>query len=123
MTSQDCCGLGNPKTAFQVLKSLREDYHFSDEEVAVMINLTAERVVDFRDFRDAPTLLEKDRIIKMRDLIRVHLHGILTHKGVNQWFHAQLRYLNGKTPLEVLQEDNLSLVYEAASAYVDGAYL
>lgn len=123
MASQDCCGLGSPKTAFDVLKSLRDDYHFSDEEVAEMINLTADRVADFRDFRDAPTLYEKDRIIKIRDIIRVSLHGNLTHEGITQWFHAKLRYLNGKTPLEVLREGNLSLIQEAAFAFAEGSYL
>ena len=123
MASDGCCKLGSPRTALNIIDSLVDEYKFTEKEVAEMISVS---VYELKEFRTLGTLLTgetRERLIRIRDIIIVQLHQFLSHQGINEWFHAKLRYLKGRTPLELLQEDNSSLVYEAASAYADGAYL
>ncbi|KKR46734.1 MAG: hypothetical protein UU22_C0013G0013 [Parcubacteria group bacterium GW2011_GWA2_40_8] len=123
MASDSCCKLESPRTALSIIDSFIEDYKFTEKEVAEMISVS---VYEHKEFRTLGTLLTgtiRERLIRIRDIIMVQLHQSLSHQGINEWFHAKLRYLKGRTPLELLREDNSSLVYEAASAYADGAYL
>jgi hypothetical protein len=61
-----------------------------------------------------------------RDVLRqvvLLLDGSLSRRGVGQWFRAHNRSLGGRRPLDVLAEDDLDAVRQAAAAFADGAYI
>lgn len=47
----------------------------------------------------------------------------LTANGIEQWLHSPNRILEGRRPLDVAADGDLVRVCEAASSFVDGAYL
>jgi len=63
-----------------------------------------------------------DRLQDLRDIVLV-LADSLTARGVGQWLHARNRLLDGARPIDVLAEDRIDEVRQAAHSFVDGAYV
>lgn len=63
-----------------------------------------------------------DRLARLRDLVLL-LSDSLTPRGVGQWLHAQNRLLDGQRPVDLLAADRYEVVFEAAQAFIDGAYV
>lgn len=55
--------------------------------------------------------------------IRLVLADTLTPTGIEQWMHARNRLLDGRRPIEALDEGDNQAVEAAARAFVDGSYL
>lgn len=63
-----------------------------------------------------------DRLWALREIVLL-LHRTLTPRGVGQWMNAPNRLLKGRRPVEVLGENDIEAVREAAEAYVEGDYV
>jgi hypothetical protein len=55
--------------------------------------------------------------------IVVLLRGSLSPAGMEAWFEAGSRYLDGRRPVDLLREGDTARVREAAEALADGTYL
>jgi hypothetical protein len=58
----------------------------------------------------------KERIVHI-------LEDSLTPAGIDQWLRARNRMLNGRAPMDLIDEDETASVEEAARAFVDGTYV
>jgi uncharacterized protein (DUF2384 family) len=55
--------------------------------------------------------------------IRQILEDSLTAEGVEQWLRAANRLLDGRRPIDLLNEGDAESVRKAAQAFLDGAYV
>ena len=58
----------------------------------------------------------KERVVQI-------LEDSLTPAGIDQWVRARNRMLDGRAPMDLIDEDETERVEEAARDFVDGAYL
>jgi hypothetical protein len=55
--------------------------------------------------------------------IRQILEDSLTAEGIEQWLRASNRLLDGRRPIDLIDEGNTESVRRAAQAFLDGAYV
>jgi hypothetical protein len=55
--------------------------------------------------------------------IRQILEDSLTAEGIEQWLRASNRLLDGRRPIDLIDDGNTESVRRAAQAFLDGAYV
>jgi broad specificity phosphatase PhoE len=55
--------------------------------------------------------------------IMLILEDSLTREGIEQWLRAANRLLDGRRPIDVIDEGDTERVRQAAQAFLDGAYV
>jgi uncharacterized protein (DUF2384 family) len=55
--------------------------------------------------------------------IRQILEDSLTAEGLEQWLRASNRVLDGRRPIDLIDEGDTESVRRAAQAFLDGAYV
>jgi len=67
-------------------------------------------------------VVREDSAERLMEHVVQILEDSLTPGGIDQWLRARNRMLDGRTPLDLIEEGNLARVEEAALAFVDGGY-
>ena len=58
----------------------------------------------------------------MVDIMQI-LEDSLTAEGIEQWLRAANRLLDGRRPVDLIDEGDTESVRQAAQAFLDGAYV
>jgi hypothetical protein len=69
--------------------------------------------LDLRPMENRPAIV---------DIMQI-LGDSLTAEGIEQWLHAANRLLDGRRPIDIIDEGDTESVRQAAQAFLDGAYV
>ena len=97
-------------------------FGLTQADLAQVTKTDPKTVYAWRAHNSRPRSATYDRLDGLREVVRT-LADSLTARGVGQWLHAGNRLLQGRRPLEVLQEGDQQAVLAAARSFVDGAYV
>jgi hypothetical protein len=97
-------------------------FGLTQTDLAQVTKTDPKTVYAWRARHTRPRNATYDRLEGLREVVRT-LADSLTARGVGQWLHAGNRLLDGRRPLEVLQEGDQEAVLAAARSFVDGAYV
>lgn len=106
--------------AGEVVLRLR-DYGLTQASIAKATGATVRSVRNWQE-TSAIRPQNDERLRELREIVLL-LRETLTPRGVGQWLNARNRLLGGRRPIEVLAEGHANAVRDAASAYVEGAYV
>ena len=97
------------------------DYGLTQASIAKATGATVRSV---RNWQETSAIRPRndERLRELREIVLL-LRETLTPRGVGQWLNARNRNLGGARPIEVLSEGHAKLVRDAATAYVEGAYV
>jgi hypothetical protein len=103
-----------------VVRRLR-DYGLTQSAIAKATGATVRSV---RNWQETSAIRPRndERLRDLREIVLI-LRDTLTPRGVGQWLTARNRLLGGRRPIEVLSEGDAKAVRDAATAYVEGAYV
>jgi transcriptional regulator with XRE-family HTH domain len=104
-----------------VVRRLREDYGLTQSIIAEATGASARSVRNWEQ-TSAIRPHNDERLRDLREVVLI-LRETLTARGVGQWLTARNRILHGRRPIDLLAEGNPKDVREAATAYVEGAYV
>lgn len=104
----------------EVVLRLR-DYGLTQASIAKATGATVRSVRNWQE-TSAIRPQNDERLRELREIVLL-LRETLTPRGVGQWLNARNRLLGGRRPIEVLAEGRANAVRDAASAYVEGAYV
>lgn len=106
--------------ADEIVAALR-DFGFTQHDVAAAVGVSARSV---RNWSHEMPLRRRneERLHALRQIVLL-LSDSLSPRGVGQWFRAHNRILDGRRPLDVLEEGDFEAVRAAAAAFADGAYV
>ncbi len=104
-----------------VVRRLREDYGLTQSIIAKATGASARSVRNWEQ-TSAIRPHNDERLRDLREVVLI-LRETLTARGVGQWLTARNRILRGQRPIDLLAEGNTKDVREAATAYVEGAYV
>jgi transcriptional regulator with XRE-family HTH domain len=104
-----------------VVRRLREDYGLTQSIIAKATGASARTVRNWEQ-TSAIRPHNDERLRDLREVVLI-LRETLTARGVSQWLTARNRIVGGRRPIDLLAEGNTKDVREAATAYVEGAYV
>jgi transcriptional regulator with XRE-family HTH domain len=104
-----------------VVRRLRVDYGLTQSIIAKATGTSARSV---RNWEQTSAIRPRndERLRDLREVALI-LRETLTARGVGQWLTARNRILRGRRPIDLLAEGDTNSVREAATAYVEGAYV
>jgi hypothetical protein len=97
------------------------DYGLTQASIAKATGATVRSVRNWQE-TSAIRPQNDERLRDLREIVLL-LRETLTPRGVGQWLNARNRNLGGRRPIEVLSEGRANEVRDAATAYVEGAYV
>lgn len=104
----------------EIVTALRR-YGLTQQDIATATDVSPKSVTAWKSGKGIRTGAY-DRLTEVRDIVR-ELQDSLTPRGVGQWFRARNRVLDGRRPIDALNEGDVEAVRTAARAFVEGIYV
>jgi uncharacterized protein (DUF2384 family) len=97
-----------------------KDGGLSNVEIAQLIGVAERQVRNWSAGSNTPSGRNRDRLLELHYVIRL-LREVYTREGAEIWLHGRKRSLNGRRPLELLENDESDAVLNAIERLRAGA--
>lgn len=96
------------------------DGGLSNAEMAQVIGVAERQIRNWSGGTNAPSGRNRDRLLELHYLVGL-LREIYTHEGTEIWLHGRKKSLNGRRPIDLLENDESELVLESIERLRAGA--
>lgn len=96
------------------------DGGLSNAEMAQVIGVAERQIRNWSGGTNAPSGRNRDRLLELHYLIGL-LRDVYTREGAEIWLHGRKKSLNGKRPIDLLENDESEVVLDAIERLRAGA--
>lgn len=96
------------------------DGGLSNGEMAQVIGVAERQIRNWSGGTNAPSGRNRDRLLELHYLVGL-LREVYTHEGAEIWLHGRKKSLNGRRPIDLLENDESELVLDAIERLRAGA--
>jgi len=96
------------------------DGGLSNAEMAQVIGVAERQIRNWSGGTNAPSGRNRDRLLELHYLVGL-LREVYTHEGAEIWLHGRKKSLNGRRPIDLLENDESELVLDAIERLRAGA--
>jgi uncharacterized protein (DUF2384 family) len=96
------------------------DGGLSNAEMAQVIGVAERQVRNWSGGTNTPSGRNRDRLLELHYLVRL-LREVYTREGAEIWLHGRKRSLDGRRPVDLLENDESEVVLEAIERLRAGA--
>jgi uncharacterized protein (DUF2384 family) len=96
------------------------DGGLSNAEMAHVIGVAERQIRNWSGGTNAPSGRNRDRLLELHYLVGL-LREVYTHEGAEIWLHGRKKSLNGRRPVDLLENDESELVLESIERLRAGA--
>lgn len=96
------------------------DGGLSSTDVAQVIGVAERQVRNWAAGSNSPSGRNRDRLLELHYLVRL-LRDVYTREGAEIWLHGRKRSLDGRRPIDLLEEGEYDVVLDAIERLRAGA--